>query len=459
MMFGARLNKLGAAVKRAFTPSSLFRTADSGHVSTVNPAYEDAYQVYNTSTLAASPGDPIGRIARMAGSFDWSQSTSGLRGTLGRFPDVGIRNLFTVPTEDLTNAGWSKAGNSSISGTIAMGDKTLNDFIEDGLSSGHAITRSLTIAAGATVSFSAHIKNRSSNRFVRLQVSSDASANGFRWLFNPTTGLTALSAAAFGTGSVGTPVITAEGGGYRISISGTCAAAATTISVQVTLQDQDASYLATYLGDSASGVYMGALQYETSAVASPYQKVTSATDITESGYPRLYLPYFNGSQWMTAGTGTFGTASLFADAGQSWTVWFVWRDLAGVGSQLIAKAGATIANMTFRVGSSVTGISITCRGSTTTPTLATTDGSFHVGAVRWDGTTLRYWLDKNAAATATVGAAAEEAQNILISARTESSPAGHLTGYNAVAMIGRAFSDAEMTQLMSSLNSTYRKYL
>jgi hypothetical protein len=366
-----------------------------------------------------------------------------------------------VPTEDLTNAGWTKAGQSSISGTIQLGSVTLNDFVESAGSAVRSVSRTVTITAGQTLNVSIHLKNRSSNRFLRIQVTSDGAANGYRWLFNPTTGATALAAGSLGTGSVGTPVIEAVSDGYRISLSGTVAAAATSVSIQFLLQDQAATYTATYTGDGTSGLYLGALQYSIGATLYPYQKVVAPDNITQSGIPDLYLPYFNGSQWMTAGTGTFGTASLFADASQAWTVWGVFRTLGGAGQTLIAKAGVTAGNRTLQVLTDAGGsLDVFVRGSSS-PSITTVvnDGNFHVWALRWTGAVFQFWLDSAAAATGTPGAAVEEVQNITMGARTESSPAQIFTGHNAAAMVDYALSDAQMTQLMASLNSTYRQGL
>jgi hypothetical protein len=65
----------------------------------------------------------------------------------------------------------------------------------------------------------------------------------------------------------------------------------------------------------------------------------------------------------------------------------------------------------------------------------------------------------NSTFTPAVGAAADEAENILISARTQSSPLSLFNGHNAAAMVDYALSDAQMTQLMASLNATYRQGL
>jgi len=196
--------------------------------------------------------------------------------------------------------------------------------------------------------------------------------------------------------------------------------------------------------------------------ASPldYQDVIAANNVTQSGIPSLYLPYFDGTEWMTAGTGTFGTASLFAAAGQAWTVWGVFRTLA-TGIVLAKTDDASGLTSTFLLNITAGGVARNrLRGGLNDIAASgMLDGNFHVWAIRWDGTNARSWVDSNASAAMTPGAAAQESTNILLTARTESGPAVNFVGHNYAAMTDYAPSDAQMTQLMAFLNSTYRQGL
>jgi hypothetical protein len=221
-----------------------------------------------------------------------------------------------------------------------------------------------------------------------------------------------------------------------------------------------------FAGDGTSGIKAEDFQMEAAATASAYQNAVTADNITQPRIPDLYLPYFNGSQWMTASTGTFGTASLFCDAGQQWCVWGVFRTVLTSAAQvLLAKSGVDDLTSTFQVvvRGAGGGSTISCfaRGGTQTNFSAgsVADGAFQVWAIRWDGTTLTGFCNLEAGVTLNVGAAAEETQNITLSCRTQSSPTRITTGHNAAAMVDHALSDAQMTQLMAALNSTYRRGL
>jgi hypothetical protein len=78
--------------------------------------------------------------------------------------------------------------------------------------------------------------------------------------------------------------------------------------------------------------------------------------------------------------------------------------------------------------------------------------------MRWNGAAIDFRIDSTTHPV-NVGAAAEESENITLGIRTESSPNGFFTGHNAAAMVDYALSDAQMTQLLAYLNSTYRRGL
>jgi hypothetical protein len=216
--------------------------------------------------------------------FDHDPETLAPRGLLDE--DEGS-NRFTY-SEDFTQAAWQKNGAGSISGTTISptGAATANIFVEDSSVGVHSVQQTKTITAGATLVFSVFVKPTSGNRWLRLQVGSDGGVNGFRWLFNPSTGASALAAAAFGTGTVGAPTIQAlPSGWYRISVSGTVDPAATSVSFTCFYQDEGVTYSASYTGDGVSGSCLfGAQVEEGVAVPSSYiptnaAPVTRAADV------------------------------------------------------------------------------------------------------------------------------------------------------------------------------------
>ena len=204
-------------------------------------------------------------------------------------------------------------------------------------------------------------------------------------------------------------------------------------------------------------IRIGGVQPEKAAAASAFQLVTSASNITESGQPDVWHTYYDGtSDYADTGVQSFGTASLFAAAGQAWTVWFVCRTLSTGTQGIITKCGSTPANWTLNCRTNAGVLQIYLRGTANFPGYSWADGVYHVGCLRWDGTTAKLWADNSAAVTLSVGSAVEEAENILVAARTTAAPAVYFTGHNDVAMIDRALTDAEVTNLMAYLNATYR---
>lgn len=203
------------------------------------------------------------------------------------------------------------------------------------------------------------------------------------------------------------------------------------------------------------------VQIERNSTATAAQAVTNAYTIDESGIPSIPMPYYDGGDHLTTGVASFGTASLFADASQRWAVGVVLSTFLTSGT-VISKCSATDANRTFQVtvfnaGSGSGTMGFYLRGDDTNSGVVVNDGGLHVGLLVWGGTTATLYMDTQAPIILPVGTAIEEAQNILIGARTESSPAGLFTGFNEIAILeDRALSAAEIAQTMAYLNRTYR---
>jgi hypothetical protein len=213
-----------------------------------------------------------------------TQSTSTARPLLARVPVGGRRNLINA-SEELDNASW----------------------ISDG---------SRVVVSGNTLTANEQLSPRT--LFIRQTFAYDASAaytifadvedNGGRyaWIgsFDDTTGFGAMFDLQTGTfvgyrTGVGTPSgnsITDLGGGiYRISMSFTTSAspASSIYGAQIGLSsDGDLDWSTTY--DGTESIIVHKYQLEESATATPYQKVTAAYDITESGKADVVGLLFDG---------------------------------------------------------------------------------------------------------------------------------------------------------------------
>jgi hypothetical protein len=226
---------------------------------------------------------------------------------LGLLVEEQRTNLLTY-SEDFTQAAWTKGG-AGISGTTTSptGAATANILVEDGSAATHQIYRTQAVTAGSAIPLSLFVKPSSGNRWVRLQASSDAGANGFRWLFNPSTGQSAMAAVAFGTGTVGLPTIEAlPNGWYRISITGTVDAAATSAALNYLLQDQGSAYNGAYTGDGASGLYLFGAQAEQGTFPTSYIPTTSAAVTRTADSPIMSGTNF--SDWYRQDEGTFAAS-------------------------------------------------------------------------------------------------------------------------------------------------------
>ena len=416
---------------RRWQPQDLFYKTgaqSAGHISNVNPALGKAFTTSAGSTLATVAGDPIGLIRRQAGSFDLSQSVSGNRTTLSVMPRGGIRNLFAGPTEDFSNAYWGKAA------ATVTGVDQIN-------STGGGIFRSgITTTAG--VSYTIEVEAQYVSGGTTFLLGFDAGPASGRTNFNISAGSVVSNEANVASSSV-----TAVGDGwFKCRVS----AVATGTSCNIVM----------YNGTNPSVFKIRKAMIRRTDASDVYQRVgLGPWDVSESGQSPIWLPYYGGSAWMDSGVQSFGTASLFADAGQQWTVWGVLRSTNTAGTTtVIAKCGATEANRTFqvRIAATTGNFSPVIRGTPSDSGIAVADGQFHVWLMRWNGTALQTYIDKNAVVSTAVGAAAQEAENIIVGARTAASPATNMTGRNDVAMIDRALSDAEVTRLMADLNNTYR---
>ena len=187
-------------------------------------------------------------------------------------------------SEEFDNASWGKTGllafgSGSTANVIAAPNATVTaDLITEDTSTGtHALNQSATITAGATLQTSVYVRPAAGTRHVRLQVTSDAGANGFRAYFDLSQFSVALQTTLIGTGSAvsNSAVITSVGNGwYRVSCAGTVATAATSITLNLFLQPTPTGS-ASYTGDGTSGIYIWGAQLEQSSTVGEYIPTTS----------------------------------------------------------------------------------------------------------------------------------------------------------------------------------------
>ena len=401
--------------------------------------------------------DQIGGLLLSASLF---QSTSANRGTLARRPLSGIRNLIR---------------NNTMQGAVAGTPGTQpNNWATT--PTGGSITR--TIVGTGTESEITYIDIRyvfSAGAIATVQYEQGtqiAAANGQTWT---------QSAYVKLTGGSLTNISEVRNGISENDVGGTFLAGDTTAFTPTTGALSGQRYTHTRTLNNASTVFVvgttqivatgaaditlriGLPQLERGSSATTVQRASSASDITESDQPNVWHTLWDGiSDFGTFGVQSFGSASLFAAAGQAWTVWGVFRTTDTTNNlALIAKASATSANRTLQLfrDAGTSQIAVICRGTSSTYGDILTTGQFAVWALRWNESSLQLYVNRSSPVTVTVGTAAEEAQDITVAVRTSASPAGHFNGHNDVAMIDRALTDGEIATLMGNLNTTYRSGL
>jgi hypothetical protein len=214
-----------------------------------------------------------------------TQATSGARLTYGIEPKTGTRNLFTY-TEQFNNPIW--AGSPVITpDAIAAPDGSMTaDLVTSG-----GMFRSFGPTLGISYTASVYAKPYGAASTMRLQ-----SGSGFSPRGTTTFNLTA------GTVSSGPGVITPIGDGwYRLSVQLTYATAA------------DANV---YWDTFGTGAYIWGAQAEVGPVATPYQKVVTAFEVTEAGVPTChYCAYAGANSMATAAIDFTATDKMSVFAG------------------------------------------------------------------------------------------------------------------------------------------------
>lgn len=161
-----------------------------------------------------------------------------------------------------------------------------------------------------------------------------------------------------------------------------------------------------------------------------------------------------GTGYTNLGVQSIGGVSLYASAasGSFTVITFAKLATAGAVGTFLAKSGATNGNKTLQIFNSGTGTQtpeIVIRGSVNSTSWGFSDTAFHQYAVTFDAetATARAYGDADKSLSLTFTGAAEEAENIVIGARTGGSGA-RLTGQTSYTyFFNRALSQSEIAEI------------
>ena len=390
------------------------------------------------SAIAYGTGTAVASTITSLGGTDYLITLTGTAGSSATGARIAL---------SLQDSGTTQFNNSSSTGSLGVWDAGMN------IGALATYSRNMDQIGGLLLS-APLFQSTSANRGTLAR----RPLSGIRNLFTSATAT--FSTRTFATSA--TPYTLSFKGTGTVTLSGTSTAGplvGTGVNNRVSLTfTPTAGTLTLTLSGSATQA-----QIEFGSSVTAYQDVVSASDITESDQPNVWHTLWDGiSDFGTFGVQSFGSASLFAAAGQAWTVWGVFRTTDTTNNlALIAKASATSANRTLQLfrDAGTSQIAVICRGTSSTYGDILTTGQFAVWALRWNESSLQLYVNRSSPVTVTVGTAAEEAQDITVAVRTSASPAGHFNGHNDVAMIDRALTDGEIATLMGNLNTTYRSGL
>ncbi|RRH76240.1 hypothetical protein [Falsigemmobacter faecalis] len=260
---------LGAQIGAGWRPDALSPVFRAGGF---DPAAHRLWQEHTGVTPAMAAGQTIGRLRSASGSLLALQPTPAARPLLVRWPKGGRRNLMPGQTEaPSTGVNWDGYGVDLIDG--ALTEKAVatehNAFVRQMVPFG-------PVGTAATISMTA----RRGAAFV-LQI-----ALGSQWFgsakfanFNLETG------TARATGC--TTSITPEGEGWLISLTATTTAepgSGAPFAIALVNNNPEAARVPAYAGIEGRGLQIGRININIGARAG-YQRVISATEITETGVP------------------------------------------------------------------------------------------------------------------------------------------------------------------------------
>jgi uncharacterized membrane protein len=257
----------------------------------------------------------------------FSQATPSSRGAWFREPKRGRVNEFEQ-TEDFGNAYWTKSGGAITDNTSANplnGGLTADRFTENsGAASNHGISRSYTsLAADYTASFYFKPSDLSF-----AEISFDQSVGTTVTTVNLATGSTVAA-----TGVTVATTLLADGW-VRVAVTATLAAGTRTFRIR--FSNTSGSFF--YSGNGTRSLDIFGAQLELGSTATPYQRVTTAFDVTESGQRDCYGVRADGTDdfYTTASTDFTGTDKV--------TVFAAVRKLSDAARAVLLELSTTTSN-------------------------------------------------------------------------------------------------------------------
>jgi hypothetical protein len=215
-----------------------------------------------------------------------TQATTASRPTYGIVPLGGRRNLLTY-TEQFDNAAWTKAAGVTVSSnTDTAPDGTLTaDMLTSG---GNEITQNVSCATSTVYTDSLYFKKTTGAAYTpgMYLLFTGGTTTIYAARLDTNTGVaTAISAGGFTAPSA---VVVSDAGSYwRLSVSGS------------SLNNTTAGLRLYANMNSGGGAFAGSqiiwgAQLELGSVATAYQRVGTAFDVTEAGVQSLSYLFFDG---------------------------------------------------------------------------------------------------------------------------------------------------------------------
>ena len=343
-LLATRLTAIASAVKRLFSPASLFRNAEQGvwyDPSDLSTLFQDSAGTVPVTAVE----QPVGLMLDKSGRGNHAtQATSTKR------PTLSARVNLLTKSEDFADAVWSKSTSSITANAVIAPDGTLTADTITAVSGAYpSVFVTTTVISSSAHTLSVFAKAGTNNK-LSLE---------FR-------GVTATPNANFnldlGTVISGTGAISAVGNGwYRCS---------------VTVTSIDTSELPIIgMGDlttTGSSIYIWGAQLETGSTATRYQRVNTATDYDTVGF-KHYLK-FDGID------DSLATASIDFTSTDKMTVFAGVRKLSDAANGIVCELSAAtgVNPSSFRVTvpgtpGAATYESVVC-GSTGTQTPAIVSG-------------------------------------------------------------------------------------
>jgi len=388
-------------------------------------------------TTAVTIADPVRVMSDLNGSIDAIAPSDAARPLYARSPKSGIRNL-AQSTEAFADAYWTKACSNATAIPVCT-----DNFATAPNGSMTASRVQLTLPGDTEW---ATVRSASLSLAQPVTESIWLCANGAGQV-GKKVNYYLFDGSLF---SMGTATLTADW--QRVNIT-----RATGTIQEIGFGKHRTTNGGATNADTSTDFLAWGIQFELGATATAYQRVgTTRADITESGVDSAFSLLFDGSNdYLDTGVQSFGSASLFADAGQQWALVCNLQTNLDVSRNIISKCGATEANQTFTLRYiALVGLRTTVRGTVTTIANTASLGRYNACILNWDGTTLNTYVNSLTPVVAGVGAATEEAQNIILGARTASSPANFFQGrLGQFALIDRSLTTAEIASVMRYLAS------